>query len=101
MDRNLYPEYDDRIPICWRTTYLNKDGKITFTEIVNAFVDGLPGMAAVDVANCLDHLMIFCNGGGPLELQKATEYLTHANLFCYGVNPNWNATPVKGENIHE
>lgn len=93
-------EFDDRVPLFWRTTYLKNDD-ITFSKIVGAFVDGLPGMAAVDVANCLIHLMIFCNTGQPTELQQATEYLTHANLFCYGVNPNWNAGPIKGENIHE
>ena len=100
MDKVYGEEFNNQIPLFWRTDYLKSD-VVTFAQIVNEFVDGVPGMAAVDIANCLIHLMVFCRGGGPLELQKATEYLNHANLFCYGINPNWNAEPIKGENIHE
>jgi hypothetical protein len=81
-------EVRDDIPMEWRDDYLF-DSSITFEQIVNAFIAGVQGMAAVDVANCLIHLMIFCRSGCPSDLQKATEYLNHANNKYYGINPDW------------
>ena len=86
---------NDAVPIIWQDDYLGSDSKITFTQIVDAFVNGVPGMAAVDVANCLIHLMSFCRCGSPMELQRAVEFLNHANNHYYGINPNWDARPIK------
>lgn len=82
------PEKD--IPVIWKDDYLGTDSPITFTQIVYAFVDGVPGMAAVDISNCLIHLMSFCRNGNPQEIHRATEFLNHADIHYYGIRPNWN-----------
>lgn len=89
-------ELSNNVPLFWRDTYLGNNSDITMVQVVEAFVKNVPGMAAVDIGNCLIHLMIFCKSGSPTDLQQATEYLDHCNSFYYGINPNWNAT--KGEN---
>lgn len=88
-------EYSQNIPMIWKDDYLFESG-VTFLQIVEAFVKNVPGIAAMDIGNCLDHLMIFCRSGCPADLEKATQYLNHANSFYYGINPNWNAKKGEG-----
>lgn len=91
-------EFNENVPEIWKDNYLGENSDISLLKIVGTFVDKLPGMAAIDIGNCLIHLMKFCQSGGPRELQKATEYLNHCNNYYYGINPNWNSSEWKGEN---